>query len=180
MVRLPSGLLFGIAVDLILDGLLLGIGFAAGNSEGMMGHGCHPGCIIKCSIIFPDENGKAVVSCIEYETTWSMGANCGIDDLDYIAKMTRECNDIGLDTIDGGNTIAIAMEAGLLEFGDAPKAMALFDEIRKGTPLGRILGQGVAGTAKVFGVHRVPVALHRWMLRDRRVHDRVARLLRDG
>ncbi len=36
IVRLPSGLLFGIAVDLILDGLLLGIGFAAGNSEGMM------------------------------------------------------------------------------------------------------------------------------------------------
>jgi ZIP family zinc transporter len=34
--ELPVGLLFGIAVDLILDGLLLGIGFAAGNSEGMM------------------------------------------------------------------------------------------------------------------------------------------------
>jgi len=34
--KLPIGLLFGIAVDLFLDGLLLGIGFAAGNSEGMM------------------------------------------------------------------------------------------------------------------------------------------------
>ena len=126
------------------------------GGEGMMGHGCHPGCIIKCSNIYPDESGKAIVSCIEYETTWSMGANCGIDDLDYIARMTRECNDIGLDTIEAGNTVAIAMEGGLLEFGDAEGAFKTFDEIRKGTPLGRILGQGVDATAKAFGVSRVP------------------------
>lgn len=127
------------------------------GGEGMMGHGCHPGCIIKCSNIYPDESGEALVSCIEYETTWAMGANCGIDDLDYIAKMTRECNDIGLDTIEAGNTVAMAMEGGLLEFGDAEGALKTFDEIRKGTPLGRILGQGVEATAKAFGVSRVPV-----------------------
>jgi len=123
---------------------------------GMMGHGCHPGCIIQCSNIFPDEDGNVLVSKIEYETTWSLGANCGIDDLDYIAAATKECNDIGLDSIEGGNTIAIAMEGGLLEFGDSKGALKLFDEIRKGTPLGRILGQGVEATAKAFGVYRVP------------------------
>ncbi|MHB8089839.1 MAG: aldehyde ferredoxin oxidoreductase family protein [Anaerolineaceae bacterium] len=127
------------------------------GGEGMMGHGCHPGCIIKCSNIYPDESGKAIVSCIEYETTWSLGANCGIDQLDYIAKMNRECNDIGVDTIEAGNTIAVAMEGGLLKFGDAEGAFKSFDEIRKGTPLGRILGQGCAATAKAFGVSRVPV-----------------------
>jgi aldehyde:ferredoxin oxidoreductase len=127
------------------------------GGEGTMGHGCHPGCIIKCSNIYPDESGKAIVSCIEYETTWSMGANCGIDNLDYIAKMTRECNDIGVDSIEAGNTIAVAMEGGLLKFGDAEGALKTFDEIRKGTPLGRILGQGCEATAKAFGVSRVPV-----------------------
>lgn len=126
------------------------------GGEGMTGHGCHPGCIIQCSNIYPDEDGSALVSCVEYETAWALGANCGIDDLDYIAKMTRECNDIGLDTIEAGNTIAIAMEAGLLEFGDKEGALETFDEVRKGTPLGRIYGQGVEATAKAFGVHRVP------------------------
>ncbi|MCJ7625357.1 MAG: aldehyde ferredoxin oxidoreductase, partial [Anaerolineaceae bacterium] len=126
------------------------------GGEGMTGHGCHPGCVIKCSNIYPDENGKALVSCLEYETAWSIGANCGIDDLDYVALMTRECNDIGLDTIEAGNTIAIVMEGGLLEFGDKVGALKLYDEIRKGTPLGRILGQGVEAAAKAYGVYRVP------------------------
>lgn len=133
------------------------------GGEGMMGHGCHPGCIIKCSNIIPDENGKAVASCVEYETAWALGANCGIDNLDYIALMTRECNDIGLDTIEAGNTIAVAMEGGLLKFGDEKGALKSFDEIRKGTPLGRILGQGVEATAKAFGVSRVPVVKHQSM-----------------
>ncbi len=133
------------------------------GGDGMMGHGCHPGCIIKCSNIIPDEKGKAVASCVEYETTWSLGANCGIDNLDYIAKMTRECNDIGVDTIEAGNTIAVAMEGGLLKFGDEKGALKTFDEIRKGTPLGRILGQGVETTARAFGVSRVPVVKHQSM-----------------
>jgi aldehyde:ferredoxin oxidoreductase len=128
----------------------------ASKTDAETGHGCHPGCIIQCSNIFPDESGKHLVSVVEYETTWALGANCGIDDLEYIAKMTRECNDIGLDTIEGGNTIAVAMDGGLLEFGDKEKALSLFDEIRRGTPLGRILGQGVVATAKAFGVYRVP------------------------
>ncbi len=126
------------------------------GGEGMTGHGCHPGCIIKCSNIYPDQSGKAIASCVEYETAWALGANCGIDQLDFIAKMTRECNDIGVDTIEAGNTIAVAMDGGLLEFGDAKGALRTFDEIRHGTPLGRILGQGVEATARAFGVSRVP------------------------
>ncbi|MEA3351222.1 MAG: aldehyde ferredoxin oxidoreductase C-terminal domain-containing protein [Chloroflexota bacterium] len=126
------------------------------GGEGMTGHGCHPGCIIQCSNIYPNEDGSAMVSCIEYETAWALGANCGIDDIEYIGKMTRECNDIGLDTIEAGNAIAIAMDGGYLEFGDKEGALQTFDEIRNGTPIGRIFGQGVEATAKAFGVHRVP------------------------
>jgi aldehyde:ferredoxin oxidoreductase len=127
-----------------------------GHTEGTMGHGCHPGCIIKCSNIYPDESGQAMVSCLEYETAWALGANCGIDNLDFIAKMTWECNDAGIDTIESGNTLAIAMEAGLLEFGDGEGGLKLLEEVKQGTPLGRIIGQGVEATAKAFGVHRVP------------------------
>lgn len=126
------------------------------RGAGKVGHACHPGCIIQCSNIYPDADGEIIASPIEYETAFALGANCGIADLDYVARMTGECNDIGLDTIEAGNTIAVAMEGGLLPFGDKEGALALFDEIRKGTPLGRILGQGVEATAKAFGVHRVP------------------------
>lgn len=126
------------------------------GGEGMTGHACHPGCIIKCSNIYPDKEGEAIVSVVEYETAWALGANCGIDDLDYVAEMTYQCNDLGLDTIEAGNTIAIAMEGGAIDFGDKKAALGMFDEIRSMSPLGRILGQGVEATAKAFGVHRVP------------------------
>ena len=126
------------------------------RGSGMTGHGCHPGCIIKCSNIYPGEKGDDIVSCVEYESAWAFGANCGIDDLDYVAKMIRECNDLGMDTIEAGNTIAVYMDGGALEFGDKEGALGLFDEIRNMSPLGRILGQGVEATARAFGVHRVP------------------------
>jgi len=126
------------------------------RKAGMTGHACHPGCIIQCSNIYPGPDGTIIASPIEYETAFALGANCGIDDLDFVAKMTKACNDLGLDTIEMGNTIAIAMEGGLLEFGDKEGALALFDHIAKGTPLGRVLSNGVEATAKVFGVHRTP------------------------
>jgi aldehyde:ferredoxin oxidoreductase len=49
------------------------------------------------------------------------------------------------------------MEAGLAKFGDAQAAINFLKEIGKGTPLGRILGNGAAVTGKVFAVERVPV-----------------------
>ncbi len=126
------------------------------RQAGMTGHACHPGCIIQCSNVYPGPDGKIIASPIEYETAMALGSNCGIDDLDFVAQMTKYCNDLGLDTIEAGNTIAMAMEGGLIEFGDKEGALALFEDIAKGTPLGRILGQGVEATAKAFGIYRVP------------------------
>jgi aldehyde:ferredoxin oxidoreductase len=123
---------------------------------GTMGHPCHPGCIIQCSNVIPNPDGTELASCIEYETAWGLGANCGIDDLDVVGKLTRLCNDIGLDTIEAGGTLGVAMEAGLAKFGDGKKAIALLEEIRQGTPLGHILGQGTEFTAQAFGVIRSP------------------------
>jgi aldehyde:ferredoxin oxidoreductase len=63
----------------------------------------------------------------------------------------------GLDTIEMGVTIGVAMEAGIAKFGDAEAAINLVKEVGKGSPLGRILGNGAAVTGRVFGVERVPV-----------------------
>jgi len=126
------------------------------GGEGTMGHGCHPGCIIKCSNIYPKEDGTHHVSCLEYESDWAFGANCEIDNLDHIAELIRICNDVGLDTIEAGCTIAVAMEGGLVEFGDGEGAIKLLNEVGKGTPLGRIIGNGTEFTAKALGVSRVP------------------------
>ena len=88
---------------------------------------------------------------------------CGIDDLDAIAMLDRLDDDYGVDTIEMGATIAVAMEAGIAKFGDAQAAINLVHEVGKGTPLGRILGSGAAVTGKVFGVERVPVVKNQAM-----------------
>ncbi len=120
-------------------------------------HGCHRGCVIRCSGIFHDKDGKYLTKQPEYETVWANGANCGIDDPDAIAMMDFLYDNYGLDTIEMGATIAVAMEAGIINFGDAEGAINLIHEVGKGTHLGRILGNGAAVTGKVFGVSRVPV-----------------------
>jgi aldehyde:ferredoxin oxidoreductase len=129
----------------------------ARGGEGSATHGCHKGCIIRCSGTFYDKNGNFLSKQVEYETVWSHGGNCGIDDLDAIAQLDRLDDDFGVDTIDMGVTIGVAMEGGLANFGDAAAAINLVKEVGKGTPLGKILGSGAAVTGQVLGVERVPV-----------------------
>lgn len=120
-------------------------------------HGCHRGCVIQCSGIFNDKDGNYVTKQPEYETVWSHGGHCGIDDLDTVAILDRMDDDFGLDTIEMGVTIGVAMDAGLAEFGDSAGAIRLMEEVGKGTPLGCVLGSGAGITGKVFGVEKVPV-----------------------
>jgi aldehyde:ferredoxin oxidoreductase len=124
---------------------------------GVATHGCHRGCVIRCSGIYVDKDGHYLTKQPEYETVWAHGGNCGINDLDAIAMLDRLDDDFGLDTIEMGATIGVAMEAGIAKFGDAQAAINLLKEVGKGTYLGRILGNGAAFTGKAFGVERVPV-----------------------
>lgn len=55
----------------------------------------------------------------EYETAWCFGPDCGIDNLDMVIKANFLCNELGIDTITMGTTIAAAME--LYEMGAISK-----------------------------------------------------------
>jgi aldehyde:ferredoxin oxidoreductase len=119
-------------------------------------HACSPGCIIQCSNTVFNKDGSEHTSCLEYESDWSLGANCGVDDLDDIAELNQLCNDYGLDTIETGTTLGVAMAAGICKFGDSKGAIELVHEMGKGTPLGRILGAGTATVGRVYGLTHVP------------------------
>jgi aldehyde:ferredoxin oxidoreductase len=129
---------------------------AGRGGEGRSGTPCLRGCVISCSNIFPDRSGKKTVASIQYENIALLGPNCGIGDLDQIAELNRLCNEVGVDAIDTGAAIGVAMEAGVIPFGDAEGAKNLIRQIGQGTYLGRILGNGVMVTGKILGVRRVP------------------------
>ncbi len=126
------------------------------GGKGRTTHNCMPGCIIGCSNVFPDPEGEAVVSSVEYETIGLFGANCCIDDLDTIARINYACNDYGLDTIETAVAMGVAMEANVLPFGDRQRALELIHEIGRGSVLGRVVGAGAVITGKIFGNTRVP------------------------
>lgn len=121
-------------------------------------HGCMPGCIIQCSIVFHGQDGQHLTSALEYETLAMLGTNLGITNLDAIARMDRMCDEIGVDTIEVGSAIAQLMEAGVIQFEDEHKVLEVLKELGEGGPMGKIIGQGTAFTAQFLGLDRVPVA----------------------
>ncbi|MBV5278856.1 MAG: aldehyde ferredoxin oxidoreductase [Campylobacteraceae bacterium] len=127
-------------------------------------HGCHAGCVIQCSQVYNDKEGKYLTSGFEYETVWAFGANLGIRDLDLIAKIDALMDDLGVDSIETGVTLGLAVDAGILEYGDGERAYKLIhDDIANGTPLGRILGSGSGNLGKLYGLVRAPVVKNQSM-----------------
>ncbi|GAB6190850.1 aldehyde ferredoxin oxidoreductase family protein [Desulfocastanea catecholica] len=126
--------------------------------EGKPKHNCHSGCVINCSQIYNDPNKNYKTSGFEYESIWAMGADCCVQNLDLIAEADSIMDDLGLDTIETSVAFGVAMEAGLLEFGDGEGILRILrEDIGKGTPLGRIIGGGAGNVGRAFGVTRVPV-----------------------
>ncbi|MDR1545706.1 MAG: aldehyde ferredoxin oxidoreductase [Deltaproteobacteria bacterium] len=126
------------------------------GGQGRIRKGCMTGCVMRCSGDFPDVHGRLVGKWPDFETLWSFGPNVGVDDLDAVARFGRLCDDLGVDTIDVGASLALLMEAGVLPFGDAAGALRLVEEIGQGSPLGRLVGSGAAVVGKVYGLRRVP------------------------
>ena len=123
------------------------------------GHGsvpCHPGCVMRCSNIYNDPQGNHITSGLEYETVSLFCPNCLIWDFDVAARLDRLCDEMGIDTIEAGNLIAICMDGGVIEWGDGDGAIKLLEGMSEGTELGRIMGQGTVPLGKHLGVTRVP------------------------
>ncbi len=127
------------------------------ESRGGEMHNCMTGCIVKCSNVVHDAEGNYKTSALEFETLTLLGSNCGIASWEDVADMDRLCDELGLDTIETGAAIAIYMDSGAMEFGDAEGAKRILKEIADGTELGRAVGNGAAAIGKKTKHHRVPV-----------------------
>lgn len=119
-------------------------------------HACMAGCTIKCSNVFGGEDGRIIVSPLEYETIGLMGTNIDIDSLDSIGRLNWYVNDLGLDSIEVGGALGVAAEAGLMRWGSEEDALKLIREIHAGTELGRILGDGAVTVGKKYNIEHVP------------------------
>ena len=127
------------------------------GGEGKVSHGCHAGCVIRCSQWYTDKKGKYITSGFEYETIWGLGADAAIKDLDVIAYIDREMDDVGIDSIETAVAVATAMEGGLLPWGDGEAVLDAVKQMAVPTVLGRLLGSGTSMVGKACGLFRVPV-----------------------
>jgi len=131
----------------------LGVKNVQGHQVGRKAcYGCAIGCGIRLQI------GDVTVEGPEYETIACAGSNCGISDLEAVARFNKICDDLGLDTMSTGGVIAWAMEAtekGIYDFGirfgqineylEIPKLIAY----RKG--IGADLALGVKVLSEKYG-----------------------------
>jgi aldehyde:ferredoxin oxidoreductase len=120
-------------------------------------HACMPGCVIQCSNVYVDAEGREITSPVEYETLALLGTNCGLSHPDDLAEMNQYCNELGIDTIETGAMIAVLMDAGLAEFGDLDFMRSVFAALQAGSEDGRLWAQGTARVGEHYGIQRVPV-----------------------
>ncbi|MEE2672865.1 MAG: aldehyde ferredoxin oxidoreductase C-terminal domain-containing protein [Myxococcota bacterium] len=120
-------------------------------------HNCMTGCVVQCTNKVHDTGGNYMTSALEFETLALLGSNCGIQTWDDVAQLDRLCDEVGLDTIETGAAIGVYMDAGRMEYGDLSGMKKLFDEMAKGTEIGRTVGDGAASVGEHTGHDRVPV-----------------------
>jgi aldehyde:ferredoxin oxidoreductase len=119
---------------------------------------CHA-CPVACKKEVETHGKYAVrMESFEYESAWSLGANCGNDSRDSIALMIDLCNDYGMDTIEHGNALSVAMEASEKElikdripWGDPDGMIDLTHQVGQRQGLGDVLAEGPARAAEKFG-----------------------------
>ena len=124
---------------------------------GEISHACMPGCLIKCSNVYADENGRELVSPLEYETIGLLGTNCGLTEPDDVALLNETANDLGVDSIELGATLGVLMEAGEAEFGDLAFMQQCLEDLRSGNERGLLIAEGTARVGEKLGVARIPV-----------------------
>lgn len=125
------------------------------KNNGKFGIGCSPGCAIQCSNMVFDANGNHLTSSLEYETIALNGSNLLISDLEVLAKMDQITDDLGMDSIETGNTLAVLMEAGILKWGDGEGVLRFLDGINQNKPESLQIGLGCYRLAKKLNISRV-------------------------
>jgi aldehyde:ferredoxin oxidoreductase len=96
---------------------------------------------------------------VEYESLFALGPLCGVGDGDAVLHASRRCDELGIDTISTGGTIAFAMECverGLLDepwltFGSAVAVRRAIELIGRGEGIGRLLAEGSRRAAMAIG-----------------------------
>src|SRR6516162_8317098 len=123
-------------------------------------------CTIGCEHIYSARGGKKMR--VEYENVFALGPMCGISDPDAVLIASGRCDELGLDTISAGGTIAWAMEcaerglidAPWLRFGDAGALLRALDEIGERRGLGELLAEGSRRAAERVGGGSTAFAPH--------------------
>jgi len=124
-------------------------------------------CTIGCEHIYRVGRGKKTR--VEYENVFALGPMCGVSDPEAVLAASARCDDLGIDTISAGGTIAWAMEcaqrglidAPWLRFGDSAALLRVLDEIgHRSTPLGSLLSEGSRSASRTVGAGSASFAPH--------------------
>jgi aldehyde:ferredoxin oxidoreductase len=128
-------------------------------------HSC-ASCTIGCEHIYKGRDGRKTR--VEYENVFALGPMCGVSDPDAVLAASARCDDLGLDTISAGGTIAWAMEcaerglidAPWLRFGDADALLRILGQIGERDGLGDLLAEGSRRAARQVGAGSAAFAPH--------------------
>ncbi len=122
-------------------------------------------CTIGCEHVFTQTDGRPVR--LEYEGLFALGPLCGIADREAVLAASSKCDELGLDVISAGGTIAFAMECGergwldgAPRFGDAAGLLRLLDDIAARRGLGALLADGSRAAAERIGGDAPRIAAH--------------------
>jgi aldehyde:ferredoxin oxidoreductase len=138
-----------------------GVGLQAGNTPGgvRLQAGNTPG-----GVRLQADNTESVR--VEYESLFALGSLCGISDPEVVLRASRRCDDLGIDTISAGGTIAFAMECvdrgwldePWLRFGSGDALLRAIDLIGSRTGIGRLLAEGSRRAALAIGHDSIGIA----------------------
>ncbi|AXR79196.1 aldehyde ferredoxin oxidoreductase family protein [Natrarchaeobaculum sulfurireducens] len=128
-------------------------------------HSCPVACKkeVEVQTMHKGEEMNVRTESYEYESAYALGPNSGHTDRDKVAVMIERCNDMGVDTIEVGNMMAMAMEmteegklegVGELEWGDSETMIDMIERIaRREDDLADLLAEGPRRVADRMDAH---------------------------
>ena len=130
---------------------------------------CHA-CMVACKKEVEIKEGPHAglrMESVEYESAWAFGANCDLGDAAAVSALIDRCNDYGLDTIEAGNALSVAMEAtergllngGSLAWGDSTAMLELLRKIAYREGIGNEIAESPARAAKKWGAPEISMSV---------------------